>query len=100
MYSTKKIEELLELMSEHTENPSPFYPSYDEIDDKYREDILQPMTYLAMELVEKMLENEMEPMKVLKTFKLVICSHKNDDMHNLFCETIKNKIISTYLIKR
>jgi len=96
MKTINKIEELLTIMGEHTCKVNTSLP-HKIANENDIERIIKPCVYHAIELVEKMLKNNLEPLQVFKTFKLVLCTHQDNDMQNLLCHSIREGIIYKYV---
>ena len=96
MKTPEKVSELLELMSDNTCLPHN-YPMHHNISQEKEEKLIKPSVFHALDLVEKMLRNNLDPKGVLKIFKLVICTHEHEPTQVYLCNAIREEIIFKYI---
>jgi len=92
----EKVSELLELMADNTCLPHN-YPMHQGVCLEKEEKLIKPSVFHALDLVEKMLRNNLDPKGVLKIFKLVICTHEHEQVQTYLCNAIREEIIFKYI---
>lgn len=92
----QKITELLDLMSENNCRPY-LYPMHSIANEQEEEQLIRPSVFHALGLVEKMLLEDLEPLDTFKILKFVVCTHKDNDMQKLLCNSIREEIIFKYI---
>jgi len=92
----EKVLELLELISDNTCRPNN-YPMHQVMCQEKEEKLIKPSVFHALDLVEKMLRNNLDPKGIIKIFKLVICTHEHEYMQTYLCNAIREEIIFKYI---
>jgi len=96
MSTSKKILELLALISDNTCRPIN-YPMHKIICAEKEEKLIKPSVFHALGLVDKMLRDNLEPQGIVKIFKLVICTHDDHHIQAYLCNAIREEIIFKYI---
>ena len=92
----QKVFQLLDLISENTCRPL-HYPMHQVLCEEKEEKIIRPYVFHALDLVDKMLVKDLDPKDIFKTFKLVLCSHKHEEVKRYLCNAIREEIIFKYI---
>jgi len=92
-----KIFELLELMQKHTCLPQN-YPLHHVASPMDEEKIIKPSVYHALELIENMVRDSLDALRIFKILKMVVCTHTCENTQRLICIAIREAIILKYIV--